>query len=122
MNGSQKTSPAHPPNDDAMIDRLLEWEESDHFECKRLIGKLASALETIVAFANSDGGHLVLGLDDPAKAKGRARVYGVEENPMALDELRRIVESRITPALSGVSWTRIGCALNDGQQGSVIVV
>ena len=122
MNDSQKTSPTQPLNDDAMIDRLLEWEENDHFECKRLIGKLASALETVVAFANSDGGYLVLGLDDPAKAKGRARVYGVEENPVALDELRRLVESRITPALSGVSWTRIGCVLHDGQQGSVVVV
>ncbi len=122
MNGSQEVSPTPLPKDDALIDRLLEWDENDRFECKRLVGKLASALETIVAFSNSEGGLLVLGLEDPAKAKGRARVYGVEENPMAMDELRRLVESRITPAPSNISWTGIGCSLHNGQQGSVVVV
>ena len=64
----------------------------------------------------------MLGLEDPTRAKGRERVYGVEENPMAVDELRRHVASRITPALSGVSWHSIGCTLRDGQMGSIMIV
>ncbi len=111
-----------PPQDDALVDRLLALEEDYRLDCKRLAGKLTSAIETIVAFANSDGGFLLLGLEDTRKAKGRARVYGVEENLMAVDELRRAVETRITPELPGVSWRRIRCTLQDRPPGSIIVV
>ncbi len=122
MNGPEAISPDQPPRDEALIDQLLGLEEDYRLECKRLAGKLAPALETIVAFANSDGGFLVLGIEDPSKAKGRDRVYGIEENLVAVDELRRLVESRITPALPTVSWHRVGCALRNRQPGSVLVV
>ena len=122
MTEPQDIQTEKPPHDDALVDQLLVLDEDYRLDCKRLAGKLASALETIVAFANSDGGFLILGLEDPRKAKGRARVYGVEENLIAVDELRRSVETRITPELPSVSWRRIGCTLRDGQPGSIFVV
>src|SRR5207253_3466182 len=43
---------------------------------------------------------LVLGLEDPKKAMGRKRLYGIQENPEAIDSLKRMMSQRITPRLS----------------------
>ncbi len=57
--------PAGPPVDDNFIDELLSLPESTRFEVKRVAGtRLKHAIETVVAFANTDGGHLVLGVED----------------------------------------------------------
>ncbi|MFN7874413.1 MAG: helix-turn-helix domain-containing protein, partial [Pirellula sp.] len=58
------------PIDDAIVDNLLSRPESLTFDCKRL-GKLDKILETVVAFANTQGGVIALGLEDPDKAQGR---------------------------------------------------
>lgn len=110
-----------PPFDDQLIDKALDEPESYTFDCKRLGDKLAKILETVVAFANSDGGVIALGLEDPEKARGRARVFGIQENPMQWDELRRLLRSRITePDMLPVSWEEIGCSLRDSRPGSVV--
>lgn len=74
-----------------------------------------------MAFANSDGGVIALGLEDPDKAQGRDRVYGIQENSMNWDELRRLMLSRITE--SGLlPWKslEVGCTLRDGTIGSIV--
>lgn len=83
--------PPQPPLDDELIDTLLEFEEGPGFEVKR-VGDNRRKLETIVAMANSEGGLLVLGIEDPKKASGRDRVYGIEENTESVDELQRYLE------------------------------
>jgi ATP-dependent DNA helicase RecG len=114
-------TPATPPIDDALIDEALDREESYYFDCKRLKEKLAKVLETVVAFANSDGGTIALGLEDPDKGVGRDRVYGIQENPMNWDELRQLLKSRITEAdRLQISPNEIGCRLRDGSLGSVV--
>ncbi|MCH7720550.1 MAG: putative DNA binding domain-containing protein [Planctomycetes bacterium] len=85
-------------------------------------GKLTRALETIVAFANTDGGYLILGLEDPDKGEGRDRVYGIQENPDNIDELQRHITSKITPAIDPPSFIPIGCTLRDGSAGSIVIV
>lgn len=111
-----------PPFDDALIDDALEFPESYTFECKRIAGdRLTRVLETVVAFANSDGGIIAIGFEDPDKAKGRGRVYGIQENLANWDELRRQLRSRITePDLLPLGFPEIGCTLRDGEQGSVV--
>lgn len=111
-----------PPFNDAFIDRLLASPESHAFECKR-IGKVDRLLESVVAFSNSNGGLLVLGLEDPDKAVGRDRVYGIQSHPMNWDELRRKIQSRITES-EHLSYTHheFGCTLRDGSRGSIIVL
>ena len=112
-----------PPFDDELVRQLLAQKESLFFEAKRVAGeKLTKALQTIVAFANTDGGFLVLGLEDEAKAKGRNRVYGIQENPAAVDEIRRLISTRITPTLPQPSFAEIGCTLRDGSNGSIMIV
>ena len=84
--------------------------------------KLTRALESVVAFANTEGGILVLGLEDEGKATGRDRVYGIQESPSAVDELQRLIDSRITPHLDKPAFMEIGCTLRDGSRGSLVVV
>jgi len=110
-----------PPFDDELVDKALAEEEYYKFDCKRLKGRLAPILQTIVAFANSDGGIIALGLEDPDKAEGRDRVYGLQEGPMNWDELRRLMQSRITESnLLLRSDMEVGCTLRDGAAGSVV--
>ena len=118
MNDDTPLSPPDQiPHDEELIESFLAVPESYSFDCKRL-GKLDRVLETIVAFANADGGIIALGLEDPDKANGRDRVYGVQENALALDELKRLVRSRITPEVQSLAFTEIGCRLRSGQNGS----
>jgi ATP-dependent DNA helicase RecG len=121
MSTTVPTAPPHPIFDDTLIDRLLDREEGYQFDCKRIKKDLTKLVETVVAFANSDGGTLAVGFEDPDKAKGRDRVYGIQENPMNWDEFQRQLRSRITePHLLVCSPTEIGCTLRDGTKGSVI--
>ena len=80
------------------------------------------ALETVCAFANTDGGVLALGIEDPAKAEGVQRVYGVQENPEAIDELQRKMRSQFRDAIDGIRFMRLACTLRDGRTGHVVLV
>lgn len=114
--------PANPPVDEELVDQVLDLPEGDRFEVKRVGDKLTRALETIIAFANSDGGFLVLGIEDPNKGKGRDRVYGIEENPSAVAELLNLITTRITPALAKPSVIPVGCTLRDGDKGHIVIL
>lgn len=121
MSDAEYSAAASPPFDDALIDRVLESQEDREFECKRLGRNLNTILESVVALANTDGGIVALGIEDPAKAKGRGRVYGIQEHPECWDELRRLLSSRITePLLLQCIPMEIGCTLRDGRPGSVV--
>jgi hypothetical protein len=101
-----------PPLDDELIDKALAEDESYTFDCKRIKKDLAKILETIIAFANTEGGTVALGLEDADKARGRDRVFGIQENLMNWDELRRLIRSRITePDLLPISHNEVGCTL-----------
>lgn len=75
----------------------------------RLVGKI---VETIVAMANTDGGIIVLGIDDPqqTKLKGFDRIFGIEEGPERYDEIGRNIR-RISPPMTGL-WPpqHLSCA------------
>ena len=109
--------------DDVLIDRILGLPESYYFDCKRILGKVDKLLETVIAFANSEGGTIALGLEDPLKADGRDRVFGLQEHPENWDELRRKLRSRITEAeLLPVTLQEIPCTLRNGSVGTVGLV
>ena len=72
------------PTAQKLADIITGKRESLHFETKRVSNKMvARALDTICAFANTEGGILALGVEDYEKAEGRDRLYGIEENPEA---------------------------------------
>jgi len=108
---------------EALIDKFVAQPETVRFESKRVSGKMVGkALETICAFANTAGGTLALGLEDPGKAKGHDRLYGLEENPEAVDELRRKTLTHLLPAVEGLRWVRVACRLRDGREGHVLLL
>lgn len=85
---------------------LLIPAENKTIEFKRLGSRnetIDKTLQTIVAMANTDGGFIVLGVDDPEKTnkKGLDRVYGIEENIELYDELGRNVK-KISPPISEI--------------------
>jgi ATP-dependent DNA helicase RecG len=118
--------PAEPPLDDDLVDALLRQREGPRFETKR-VGDNAKKIQSVVAFANTEGGLLVLGLEDEEKAEGRDRVYGIEENAESVDELQRLLGHRVTPTVAppvsdALRFVRIGCTLRTGARGSVVIV
>lgn len=115
--------PSALTTNNARIDKALALSEGNAFEVKRVAGKIATALDTIIAFANTRGGTLVLGLEDPAKEKGRGRVYGIQEKPESVAELRRLAATRIVPPLiPAPTFNEIPCSLRDASVGSIVVV
>ena len=100
---------------DALLRKLVLSSESRHLEFKRVSGKMVGkALETVCAFANTLGGILVLGMADLKDHHGAARLFGVDENPEAVDELQRKLLSEFQPAIDGPVLQRIACLLHNG--------
>ncbi len=80
--------------------------ESRTLEFKRLGSRNESidrTLQSIVAMANTDGGTLILGVEDPQKTtlRGLDRIFGIEENINFYDELGKAVR-KISPPISSV--------------------
>jgi ATP-dependent DNA helicase RecG len=106
-----------------LVTQLLAAPESRSLDFKRVSGKMVhKALETACAFANTDGGALALGVEDPAKAQGSARLFGLQENPEAVDELQRKLRTQFNPSIDGIRFLRLPCTLRDGSAGQLMLV
>ena len=89
---------------DELINDVLSIPTEDRSdEFKRLGNEfsVSKVIQSAVAMANTDGGWIFLGVDDPQKSrlKGLDRVFGIEENHEKYDEIERNI-SRITPPVS----------------------
>lgn len=105
------------------INNICDLDENLRFETKRVSNKMVrKALETVVAFASTEGGVLVLGVEDFGKEKGTGRLYGIQENPAAVDELRQKVNHQITPPIENIYWTTLQCSLRDGNPGEIVII
>ena len=108
------------------INALLAAHESRTLDFKRISGKQGRMFEAICAFANSEGGLLVIGIGD-AKAlkpgdKPQSRLFGIEENPEGFDDFRRELLNRFTPAITRLHWLCLPCTLHNGQPGHVVLL
>lgn len=111
------------PKAQELADKVVLREEGLRFETKRVSRSMVSkALETICAFANTEGGILALGVEDLDKVKGHARLFGIGENPEAVDELRRKVVSHLVPTVEDVQFIAVACRLRDGSAGEIVLV
>lgn len=94
-------------NQQELIKNILEIPaENQTLEFKRMGGgdnNVGGIIETIVAMANTDGGVIVLGVEDPEKTKlkGFNRVFGIEENVENFDHIGREIQ-RIIPPLGSI--------------------
>lgn len=88
------------------IETILDIpEETQTIEFKRLFGDkvVKKTIRTIVAMANTDGGSIIFGVDDPEKTKhkGAGRIFGIEENKELFDEIFQEIK-RIIPPISNL--------------------
>lgn len=108
------------------ITALLAAHESRTLDFKRISAKHGRMIETLCAFANTDGGLLVIGVGDAKDLKpgdkAERRLFGVEENPEAFDLFRRQVMQRFDPPLARLHWLRVSCTLHNGQPGHVVLL
>ena len=88
-----------------LVEKILIIPSEDRTtEFKRLsVDNVKKITESIVAMANTDGGIIVLGVDDPQKSKykGIERVFGIEENHEKFDEIGRNIQ-RISSPISNI--------------------
>jgi ATP-dependent DNA helicase RecG len=111
------------PTDDRLAEAIVAKREGLHFETKRMSNRaVAKALETVSAFANTEGGVLALGVEDFDKARGRDRLYGIEDNPEAVDELQRKLRTHFAPPIEGVRLSSLHVTLRDGSQGRIALL
>ncbi len=105
-----------------LLQIILEKEESLIFECKRP-GKVDKLLESVVAFANTEGGIIAYGLEDPDKASGTDRVYGVQDHQDNWDEILRKIATRITET-EQIEWSHhsITCVTRENKTGFIILI
>jgi ATP-dependent DNA helicase RecG len=108
------------------ITALLAAPESRTLDFKRIGNKQGRMYEAVCAFANTEGGLLVIGIGD-AKAmkpgdKPQSRLFGIEENPEGFDDFRRELLNRFTPPITRLHWLRLPCALHNGQPGHVVLL
>src|SRR5215469_13463290 len=88
------------------LEEILRRPESKTLEFKRDLSSPRPALCTLVAFANSAGGRLVLGVDDEDK-----RVVGIE-HPLDLERhianlIADSIQPTLLPEIEIVPWRRI---------------
>lgn len=95
-------------HENVVLDKILSIpSETRTIEFKRLGNSknevLDKTLESIVAMANTDGGHIILGIGDPEKTalKGFDRIFGIEESLELYDELGRLLKN-INPPISNI--------------------
>lgn len=106
-----------------LVSQVLDQAEGVRFETKRVSGKMVSkALETICAFSNTEGGLLVLGVEDPTKAKGPARLYGLSENNEAVAELKRKVKTHFQPPIAEPTFSPFPVRNCRGSHDQIIIV
>lgn len=88
------------------IEEILRQPEGKSLEYKRDLASPAPALRTLVAFANSAGGRLVVGVEDGTRA-----VVGVTQ-PLDLEErianlVADSIEPRLVPEIEIVPWRKL---------------
>jgi ATP-dependent DNA helicase RecG len=111
----------------ARIELLLAAAESRTLDFKRIgKGQATRMMETVCAFANTDGGIIAIGIGDAKDLKPgappSARLFGIEENPEAFDDLQREIMTRFEPAMGGLRWLRVPCTLHNGQPGHIVML
>jgi ATP-dependent DNA helicase RecG len=110
------------------LDEVLGPDKSKVLEFKRLgTGKVAKMLETLCAFANTEGGFLVVGVGDKKDVKPgepiKQRLWGVQENIEAFDEFQRKCRTHFNPPLIQlIEFREMPCTLRDERPGRVMMV
>jgi ATP-dependent DNA helicase RecG len=111
------------PKLDPTIRELLERPEGVRYETKRVSNRMVQrALETICAFSNTEGGLLILGVEDSTRATGKDRLFGLSENREAVAELKRKLRSHFLPAIEEPRFLPWTVTNREGAEDQILVV
>lgn len=105
-----------------LIDILLDSQEWNTFECKRASAKPVVLLETVVAFANTDGGVLVIGMEDPKKTARKDRLIGIHENQDNISDFLKLIHKEIEPPVLVLEKSEIDITNTKKEQDTLLVV
>ena len=108
--------------DKEIVKLFLEMQEWQSFECKRAAIDPSKLLETAIAFANTEGGFIVIGLEDPAKAQGEKRLIGISEKPDNVSDFLRLIDKEIDPPLMLWSKFELDIINVSGQADKLMVI
>lgn len=109
-------------DDKDIVKIFLDTQEWQTFECKRAAIEPAKLLETTVAFSNTEGGYIVVGLEDPSKAEGNKRLLGISENLDNISEFLKLIEKEIEPPLNLWGKFELDITNANGQPDKLFVV
>lgn len=105
-----------------IVEKILNKEEGQTFECKRALKKPSDALVTICAFANADGGIFVYGLGDPERFSGKERLVGVSEAKDHCDELLKLIANNFIPPLPKVNSHYLDIVNKEGLKDKILLI
>lgn len=108
--------------DSELIKNILEIKEWHSFECKRVAIQPNKLLETVVAFANTDGGIICLGIDDPKKVDNDKRIIGISENRENLSEFLKLVDKDIEPILKNWKQIELNVINNKKEEDQIVLI
>lgn len=108
--------------DKEIIQSLLEIKEWHTFDCKRALIKPSKLLETVVAFANTDGGIIAIGIEDPKKASGNDRLFGISESKSNVSEFLKLIDKEIDPFLNDKSKIELTVTNNRSTTDNILVI
>ena len=98
------------------IQEIQTRKEDQTFDCKSIqIGPKALAIP-IVAFANADGGTIVIGVSDKTR-----KIEGVDQNTEKLNELLRVPLDFCNPSVS-ITSELLPCTDKDGNENHIILM
>src|SRR3989344_7769430 len=108
--------------DKDILQIFLDTQEWQTFECKRAAIKPADLLETVVGFANADGGLIVVGLEDPTKAHEEKRLIGISEHGDNVSDFLKLIDKEIDPPL--ILWGKFELDIinTQGQPDKLLVL
>lgn len=105
-----------------LVDILLDVREWQTFDCKRADISPSKILETICAFANSDGGDIALGLEDPDKANRDKRILGISGNEDKVSEILNMVQKEFEPPLNDIRTAELEVTNVEGNKDKIILL
>lgn len=109
-------------SNDKKIDYLLGLPESQVFDCKRARIKPAKIIETVCAFANTDGGVIALGMEDPKKAPKNERLIGVSEGADNISDILNALDKEFEPPLFPVEKQYLGIVNTENQKDQILLL
>lgn len=104
------------------LESLLDRDESDRLEFKRMYKKPADLLASVVALANAKWGYLVLWVEDYAKSRGIERLVGIKEWLDNYSEFLTLISRQIQPQLVDIYKDEIPIINTKGEEDRVIII